>query len=76
VHKTIVGLFVCCEIPKAKNPADLSSTILKQLNFLLDAKLTASGIFLDPGDITTFVIPNSRHVSITVCADGIFGYII
>ena len=57
MHNNTVGFLVCCEIPRAKKPADLSSIILKQLNFGFDANPKASGEFLEPGEITIFCIP-------------------
>jgi hypothetical protein len=53
-----VGFCVCCEIPKAKNPADLSSTMLKQSNLSFEAKPIAKGAFLEPGEIT--ILKNSN----------------
>jgi hypothetical protein len=63
-------------MPSAKNPADLSSIILKHLNFVFDANPTDKGIFLDPGEMTTSVIPCFIQESRIVCADGIVEYII
>ena len=58
--------FDFCDKPIAKKAADLSSTILYQLNFLFDAKPIAKGTFLDPGDITTSKKSNLRHDKINV----------
>ena len=68
MHINIVGFFDCCDKPKAKKAADLSSTILWELNFLFDAKPIANGTFLDPGEITTSRKSKLRHDKINVCA--------
>jgi hypothetical protein len=42
----------------------------------LEANPIAKGAFLEPGEITTVVMPSFKQVRITVCAEGITGYII
>ena len=59
----IVGEFVFFALPSAKYAADLSSStksILKKS--LLFKKLFTKGVDLDPGLITTFLIPRQNEL--------------
>ena len=50
-------------IPNAKNPFDLSSIMLWQVNCLFSIKATVNGEFLDPGEIQTCFTPNRANTS-------------
>jgi hypothetical protein len=43
---------------------------------LFEAKPIVSGAFLEPGEMTTLVIPSFKQERIIVWAQGIVGYII
>jgi hypothetical protein len=62
-------------MPKAKKAAHRSSTILKHLKngYLVNPKV--KGAFLEPGEITIFLIPRDLKCKTNVCAEGISEYI-
>ena len=56
VHISMVGFFVCCEIPSPKKAADRSSERVRILNFPNRLNAKRSGATLDPGEVTTWSI--------------------
>ena len=71
VQTIIVGSCNCWAMPMAKNAAQRSSTTLYVLKKGSKAKLIVNGAFLEPGEITTCLIPAFLAKPTILCAKGI-----